>query len=713
MAEKEPSKKEEEQIIFVDDINDDFEYPVIKEEIKKNEEGSKSPSETIPPKNPAETLIEKKKGGGGEAKEKEGEKEKKEKKPEIIIPKGKSLYEKLTKLYEKDDKADFDSLKQRLGEGERMYRSVNIKQPDGTYEKEIQYLSLINIEPDGKEGWKGDLIVYDKNGVEKERRGNYDFSRVKHREWKKTKREPRDGDIYVTDKGYPIKLNVAKIEENLLLVDADDKKDEWRTRTLDQLRVFRHIYKDAVKSRSEASGDRIKIEGFDDVDKNELKKEHLEKPTEKTKELEPRGIIKDKNYETAKRIILKELPTEIKTKFENPTSGDEAFKEYLQEGKSLPPIEPLTYFRLVANGIRIDKAEKQKISNRVLRGAAKVGIGLGSGFGVGLIGGFLSGFTLAIPGAIVGAGAGTIASIREMGSSNIRVPVENGEDLSFKSIEDYEGWIEEQEEKTRKAKGVVEKPTAETERPKKATGSERESEDISPAESGAMKIAREIVTLLNGATSLCKSYLEEFQGNEQAEIYFQGELESIKYTRNSLKETIENRIKKIENERGDIVEYLNQTKVKIENVFRLKTREYEERANKFRKEKSSKSKEGEDGGEKSSIELPEAEAESKGGARKKTTLTKDDWVKEVQIFDKEAEKRNNWMVSNPEEDPRNLIFTKNGFNEGDSVLFSVVGKERRGVVEKSEEGNFFIREKNAGPYDVHIIFNEGGYIKKV
>jgi len=170
----------------------------------------------------------------------------------LKIPEAKNLSERLTEL-NKSDKAGFESLKGLLG-GERVYRFVKIKKPDGTFEKKIEYLSLSNIKSDGKEGWKCNFVVYNENGsINKQKsREDYDISKTKYRQWKKTEKQPKDEDVYVTERGTLCGLGIEKkSENNFILKNKANKKDKGINRSLDQLREFEGVYKDAVKTRSE------------------------------------------------------------------------------------------------------------------------------------------------------------------------------------------------------------------------------------------------------------------------------------------------------------------------------------------------------------------------------------------------------------------------------------------------------------------------------
>ena len=193
-----------------------------------------------------------------------GESKEQAKEQEIKTPKKKNLLETVKSLEKNPN--ELKDLKKTM-EGRRVYGSVMLKKPDGSFKKEGRYLTLENIEQDDDGNWKCDVIVYHKDGTinqaESDKRKNYDISKIKHRKWEtidiNTDKVPENNDTYITKHGKPIKLKVEKTENGFILKNANfDGEQEGFKRSLDQLRVCEGVYKDAIKPRPKTAQEKAK-----------------------------------------------------------------------------------------------------------------------------------------------------------------------------------------------------------------------------------------------------------------------------------------------------------------------------------------------------------------------------------------------------------------------------------------------------------------------
>jgi len=157
-----------------------------------------------------------------------------------------------------------------------------------------------------------------------------------------------------------------------------------------------------------------------------------------------RKIIKE-DYENAKRIILAELPKDIREEYEK---NDTAFRRYLAEqGKKPEGIDDKTYFRMIANGIRVDQAQKEKMGAHLMRGLKSVGIATAGGVGGILAGSVFFGPIGTILGAPIGAVYGVKKSVEDFERWEMNVPIEGGESISFRSQKEFESWLKEEQKK--------------------------------------------------------------------------------------------------------------------------------------------------------------------------------------------------------------------------------------------------------------------------
>ena len=162
-----------------------------------------------------------------------------EQKPDL--PKRKNLWEALMDIkkdgkegWEKEWKNIFKKL-----QGERVYRRV--KKVDGR--EVMQYLRL-RVEPGQKINKSAELAfdVYE-NGKKLDTPIFEEIGKIKYREWKKTEKAPEADSDYLDKNG-----NIVKWAD----VPAGEKK------SVEQLRVHEGVYKDKIKSRSEAAKEFMK-----------------------------------------------------------------------------------------------------------------------------------------------------------------------------------------------------------------------------------------------------------------------------------------------------------------------------------------------------------------------------------------------------------------------------------------------------------------------
>lgn len=275
MSETEPKKDSEKEPVFFD-VDDDFEYPVIKEEIEKNKEETMLPAETMPPTKPEETLIEKKKTKKekekvetteektekrGKKKHNEGRKPIEEEKG-LEIPKSMSLEEKLHELFD-SNKKEFERTTKQLS-GDRTYYFL----PNG----EKQYVSLKNFD-NSKGYWRATRVFYKEDGSTEEK--VVALNKVTYKEWKKVEDdklpEQNKDIIYRTGEGKfreaKVKSAKGEIECSLEIDDIGGKIEA----TFDKNRLLTYMDKEGNVAYSTAQASRR--EYF------EIKKQAKLKPT--------------------------------------------------------------------------------------------------------------------------------------------------------------------------------------------------------------------------------------------------------------------------------------------------------------------------------------------------------------------------------------------------------------------------------------------------
>lgn len=96
-------------------------------------------------------------------------------------------------------------------------------------------------------------------------------------------------------------------------------------------------------------------------------------------------------------------------------------------------------------------------------------------------------------------------------------------------------------------------------------------------------------------------------------------------------------------------------------------------------------------------------------------ITNNDFENEMNVF-RSKSKYGEWDMMSGKVDlvnnPNYLLFTKNGFNEGDKVIF-FCEKEREGKLEKKPDGTYCIRDINKNIWGVvGILGDPRGWIVK-
>ena len=214
------------------------------------------------------------------------------KEKELKIPEAKNLWEVLSAKNEDEKQQEWQRLYKIFSKGERLSRYTR----DG----KLQYLKLKNTTILGgekiNENSKLTFTIYDENGQElKDESGNsleksQTLGKLKIREWKKAEVAPENKDIYITSQRKLARLQVKKVGENKFLLKNADYKGEQEgiTRLLSQLYKYEGVYKDAVKTRSEA------VEEF--KKRQETERVELVKPEENLK------YLRDPAYVYIKKI---------------------------------------------------------------------------------------------------------------------------------------------------------------------------------------------------------------------------------------------------------------------------------------------------------------------------------------------------------------------------------------------------------------------------
>jgi len=360
-----------------------------------------------------------------------------EKGKELKMPKARTLKEVLGGIDNEEDKQkEWSRMQKIFSRGERISRFKDGK---------LQYLRL----KEGTEGGKipnedSDLtfIVYDKKGNEmKDKNGKTveitkNIGTLKYREWRRLKegQVPQNGDVYIRRTG---EVTTLKMTER----PSPDQLNEVR-RCEDENRNV--AYRAAIVPRSEAQRRKGGLrEKTDERDPKKIDREVREIVRE----------IKNDDYEKAKKNILERLTEDEKKEYKDPVGGDKKFNEYLED-KNPYNIDRATYVRLLAKGTGVDQIKKEGTKNQLLRLAGKIrpwaAWGGVAGFGVGVftVGSILSPVILApvALGAFMGGSINLLRNINDL-EEKVTIPKKDGSNLEFKSQQDLNNWIIEQEEK--------------------------------------------------------------------------------------------------------------------------------------------------------------------------------------------------------------------------------------------------------------------------
>lgn len=263
------------------------------------------------------------------------------------------------------------------------------------------------------------------------------------------------------------KTEILKIDEKVKEVDEEIREAQKDGKKTEE-EIFSRTKQGFLK-RETRMAERITGESFAQNTKESLEnktgKKYKVVRLEKGKTVEEyrresdmnrsKSEIKKNNYERAKESILNRLPEGVKKEFEDPQTGDKKFKDFLKEQKGRGEFDDDTYFRLVAEGIMVDKVKKESTTDKVVRVAKNVAASVGTGGAVGLAGGLLlsNPLGLGLLGASIGLSAwGAWSAIKfptNLVGTKMELPLTDGGIVSFNSEEEFKDWAKKQEEKTK------------------------------------------------------------------------------------------------------------------------------------------------------------------------------------------------------------------------------------------------------------------------